>query len=144
MHDHRALAVSLFNRTWDYLRMDDRTAVDNDEMLSMAHASAYHWRQVGKPENFAISQWQISRVYAVLGRAQCAIHHGHRAIQIAAEAGLPAFYVAYAHEAVARGYLVAGDQMAMREHREEASRYLQAIEDPEELELLTRDLETLA
>ena len=42
-------------------------------MLHAAHASRFHWGEVGEPVNFARGEWQISRVYAVLGRPEPAI-----------------------------------------------------------------------
>ena len=66
--DHRQLGVDLFNGTWKLLDKPDRTADEDALLIHMAHASAYHWLQVGKPENFARSHWLCSRVYSVLGR----------------------------------------------------------------------------
>jgi hypothetical protein len=142
--DHRKLAVSLFNRTWELIDMPERTVEQNDEMLSAAHASAYHWLQVGSPQNFAISQWQLARVYALLGRPQSAIHHGERSLSISRDGDLGPFYHSYAHEAIARGHLAAGARDKMLEHKAHALAFVPRIDDPEELEFIERDLATLA
>ena len=71
--DRRQLAVDLFNHVWTLLEKTDRTPMQDDEMLHAAHASRYHWGEVGEPVNFARGEWQCSRVYAVLGRAEPAL-----------------------------------------------------------------------
>ena len=39
-------------------------------MIHAAHASRYHWSQVGTKANLARGEWQVSRVYTVLGRVR--------------------------------------------------------------------------
>src|SRR5204862_6157437 len=70
----RALAVGLFNHVWTLLETPDRTVEQDDEMIHAAHASRYHWGEVGEKVNLARGEWQCSRVYAVLGRADPALH----------------------------------------------------------------------
>ena len=65
----RQLASDLFNLVWTLLEQAGRTTEDDDRMLHAAHASRYHWGQVGGPEQLAIGEWQCARVYSVLGRA---------------------------------------------------------------------------
>ena len=62
---HKKMAVDCFNLTWDYMDKDDRTAEDDINMINSAHASRYHWTQIGKPLNFQRGEWQIARVYAI-------------------------------------------------------------------------------
>ena len=99
---HRQLAVDLFNHTWTLLETTDRTPMQDDEMLHAAHASRHHWGVVGEPVNFARGEWQCSRVYAVLGRAEPALWHGRRCLAICEEHGIGDFDVAFAWEAIAR------------------------------------------
>jgi hypothetical protein len=140
---HRKLAVALFNRAWELMDMAERSEDQDDEMLSTAHASAYHWLQVGTPKNFSISQWQLSRIYAMLNRSASAIHHGQRALVHAEQGDLDAFYHAYGHEAVARGYQVAGERGRMAEHRKRAEDLLPSIEDAEDRAVIQADLNAL-
>ena len=79
-------------------------------MVHAAHASRYHWGQVGGPEQLAIGEWQCARVYSVLGRAEPALHHARRCLEIATAGDVPDWLVASAHEGLARAYLVAGDR----------------------------------
>ena len=50
----RALAIGLFNYTWTLLENPDRTPEQDDEMLHAAHASRYHWGEVGEPANLVL------------------------------------------------------------------------------------------
>ncbi len=67
MTDHRQLGVDLFNHVWTLLDAPERTREQDDEMLHASHASRHHWAQVGGPEHLARGEWQLSRVYVVLG-----------------------------------------------------------------------------
>ena len=62
---------------------------DDDRMLHAAHASRYHWGEAPEcePANLARGEWQISRVYMVLGRAEPAIWHAQRCLEHCEEAG---------------------------------------------------------
>ncbi len=123
---HRQLAVDLFNDTWTLLDKSDRSPGEADLMVHTAHASAYHWRQVGEPLNFARSDWQLSRVYAVLNRPEPALYHAHNCLEICAAEGIGDFDLAFAYEALARASAVGGDQ-------DEAQRYLQLAQEAGEV-----------
>lgn len=144
MTDHRRLAVDLFNHVWTLLNRADRTPEQVDEMIHAAHASAYHWIFAGTAKNRVRSEWQVSRVYAVLGRAEPALFHARRCVELAETADeLEDWDVPYAYEALARASLVAGDENAARSHAERARELGEAISDDESREMLARDLETL-
>ena len=72
--DERRLAVTLFNHTWRLMERTDRSALEDDEILHSTHASRAHWGVVGEPMHWARGEWQCARVYAVLGRAEPALH----------------------------------------------------------------------
>ena len=71
---HKKFAVDCFNGTWDLLDNKDRSREEDFNMIHMAHASRYHWGEIGTPLEFARGDWQISRVYAVLGMGAMAIN----------------------------------------------------------------------
>jgi len=123
---HRQMGVDYFNATWGLLDKEGRSAEDDVAMIHTAHASAYHWLQVGEPLNFARSHWQISRVYAVLGRAEPALYHGRHSLAICQAEGIGDFDLAFAYEALARGYAVA-------ERREQMEENLQLARDAGEM-----------
>ncbi|HYY48825.1 MAG TPA: hypothetical protein VFA17_09125 [Thermoplasmata archaeon] len=105
---HRKTAARLFNRTWDLILKKGRTKEDVVAMIHMAHASRYHWSVVGGPKEAAIGEWQISRVYAVLGRPEPSLFHAQRALEICEARHVDGFPLAYAYEALARAFAIAG------------------------------------
>lgn len=140
---HRNFAVSLFNRVWELLDKTDRSAADDEVMLNAAHASLYHWLQIGEAKNFSIGEWQLARVYATLRRTEPALHHAQRSLDIAENAALPAFYIAYGHEAVARAHALNGDSSAVRTHTERARILAESVENADERAMLLKDLDGL-
>jgi len=140
---HRKLAAELFNGTWTLLEKQDRTPDEDAAMIHMAHASAYHWLQVGTPLNFGRSHWLCSRVYSVLGRPEPALYHAQLAHDICAEHGIGDFDLAYAMEALARAHAVAGNRSESDSWRERARAAAADIADAEDRELLLSDLATI-
>lgn len=109
-------------------------------MLATTFAQRYHWYEVGDPRNWAIADWQISRVAAVLGYAELARRFGLRSLQIAQAHNLGPFLEGFAHEAIARAAAVVDDVETFTEHISEAKALVGAIEDDEERETLEADL----
>jgi len=140
--ESRQLAKRFFNETWTYLEKADRTADDDLMMIHLAHASRLHWQLAGDARNWSISEWQISRVYAVLGRAESALFHGHACLRIATENHLKPFQMGFAHEAIARA-LAIGDPGSAGEHVAAATAFAQDVADPEDKKILETDLSTI-
>ncbi len=142
---HRTLGAGLFNRAWDLLSTEDRTADQDDELVDIAHASAWHWRQVGSAANAARGHWLCSRVYSVLGRGEPAVHHARRATEILAGGGdgIEDWDAAAAAEGMARALGVAGDIDGAAAWKATAVERLAAIADPEDRAVIERDLMTL-
>lgn len=141
--EERRLASRLFNEVWDLLESHDRGSADDDRMIHMAHASRYHWGQVGVAANLVRGEWQCSRVYAVLGRAEPCLHHGQRALDLCLAEGIADFDLAFAYEALARGYAIAGDGDAARRMTEKALAAVDGIAGEEDRKLVLADLETV-
>jgi hypothetical protein len=79
--EHRRLGVELYNGTWELIERRDRTPDEDDEMLHRAHASAYHWLQAPHTAaNRARSHWLCSRVHAIAGQPEGALHHARRCL----------------------------------------------------------------
>lgn len=140
---HRKIAGYLFNHTWYLLDKKRRTQAENDEMLHAAHASRYHWGRVGRPLNLSIGEWQVSRVYSVLGRPEPAIFHARRALEIAHLNGLGRFYVAYAYEALARAFAIARKPHDRDKYIRLAQRTSEGIRDVDDRRMLEEDLATV-
>lgn len=141
----RRLAAALFNHVWTLLDKPERSAADDDEMVHAAHASAYHWMHTGTIANRVRSEWQCSRVYAVLGRAEPALHHARRCLELAesAPAELEEFDLPFAYEALARAHAVAGDEAQAREWLARAKAAGAEIGDEDDRMLLESDLATI-
>ena len=142
--NHRAIGIDLFNRTWELMGKRDRSVEDDDAMLHMAHASAHHWRAEGTgatAHNLARSEWQVSRVYTVLGRGEPAGYHARRCLEICQLNAIGDWDLAYAYEALARAASVAGDQAAAAGYVEQA-RAVEIAED-EDRDAVLADLATI-
>jgi uncharacterized glyoxalase superfamily protein PhnB len=139
----RRLAAHLFNGVWQLLDKPDRTADEDDRLLHMAHASRYHWGQVGTAENRSRGEWQCSRVYAALGRSEPALYHANRNLEICDAHGIGDFDLAFAYEALARSWALAGDGERARAWLERARAAAVDIAEDEDRELLLADLATI-
>jgi DNA-binding transcriptional MerR regulator len=141
----RKLAADLFNHTWTLLERTDRTPEQVDEMIHSAHASRYHWGEVPDREavHLARGEWQCSRVYAVLGRAEPALWHARRCLEINEAAANADWDIASAYEAMARAYMATGDTTQAATWKAKAVAALDAIADPDDREIVEGDIATL-
>ncbi len=139
----RALAAELFNLCWTLLETPERDASQTELMVNAAHASRLFWEEAGGPVNHARGEWQLSRVYAVVGRSEPALHHARRCLELCQANAIDGFDLAFAHEALARAQLLAGESEAAKPHEEEARRISESIEDADDRQLLLDDLGTL-
>jgi hypothetical protein len=140
---HVHFSKACFNQAWTLIEKPDRTEADNEAMIQLNQAALFHWgrRPDCTDRNRAIGYWQASRIRALLGHADEATRYAKLSLTHSAE--LTPFYQSYAHEARARAALTAGDVDAARRHATRARELLQAVDDPEERELLEADLASL-
>jgi hypothetical protein len=141
--DERKLAVQLFNGTWALLEKESRTPEEDDRMVHMAHASRFHWDNVGDDQNRAIGEWQVARVYCVLGHGESALFHARRCLEYASRPGIEDWVPASAYEGLARAQAVAGDTESARDSRDTALALLDKIADPEDRNAVAGDIDTL-
>lgn len=139
----RRLAVDLFNHVWRLLDVADRTPEQDDAMVHAAHASRWHWGQVGGAEQRAVGEWQCSRVYAVLGRPGEALHHARRCLDLSAAEEVDPFVAASAHEALARAYAIAGDVDSAVAERNAAYAIAVDLDDDDDRGVIESDLGSL-
>jgi hypothetical protein len=140
---HRHWGKALFNDTWRLMRMESRTPDEDALMAHQAHASLYHWLQCGTPANAARGEWQVSRVYCLLGRAEPALFHAHRVLDICRRNGIGDWDLAFAYEALARGYAVADDADQTRRWLDEAHLASKNIAEDDDREVVLSDLKTI-
>jgi hypothetical protein len=141
---HRQFAVDLFNLVWELMDKKERTPEENDRMLYAAHASRFHWGEIGTPLEFERGEWQISRVYAILNRPQSAIYHAKRCLEICTANGIGDFDLAFAYEAMARAYAAAGESDKSQEYIELGKHTGKQIEDEEDREYFLSELNTVS
>jgi hypothetical protein len=143
---HRYFSAHCFNSAWDLIDKPERTPEEDLEMLHRAMAGLWHWTQ--RPDctatNRSIGFWQVSRIYSLLGQAENAHRYGVLCLRESQQEGVEPFYLAYAHEALARADMVAGKGEKMRQHLSDAQRIAGQVEEGDEKQGLLRDLETIS
>jgi len=137
---HRKMAVECFNKTWDYLRKKNRTPDDDRLMLNLAHSSCYHWSLVGKAPNFAIGDWQISRVYSALKQPDLAMRFATSSLETCRKSNLSELLVS-AYEGVARAYAVANEYLSAKEFTDKARRQLSQVTDEEDVKIYSDQID---
>ena len=141
--EHRQLGIELYNRTWELLE----GGADPDETVHTAHASAYHWRHAAgaTAANRARSEWLCSRVYALLGRPEAALHHACRCIELveSAPAEMEDWDKAGAYEALTRAHLAAGEMEDARHFFELARKETAKIAEEDDRKHIEADLDGL-
>jgi hypothetical protein len=141
---HKKMGVDLFNMTWDLMDKADRTTAEDVKMIHAAHASRYHWGEIGVPLNFERGEWQISRVYAVLNMPEPALFHAERCLAICEEHGIADFDIAFAYEAMARAHAIAGNIAECRRYLELAQQAGERIEEDDNKGYFFGELSTIA
>lgn len=139
----RKLAAALFNEVWRLMQLPERTEAQDAAMQHGAHASCYHWMVVGEPVNRARGEWQVSRVYTVLGQPEAAYLHAQKVLDICQREGIGDFDLAFAYEALARASALGGDTQAAQGWAAQAREASAAIADEEDRNLLLADLATV-
>ena len=140
---HRHFGSKLNGEVWNLLGKPERSESEDEQMIHAAHASCYHWLQVGTGAHHQRGEWLISHVYAVLGLPLAALHHAQRCQALTEEHAdlLEDFDRAYALEALARANAVAGNRDEALEYRKLAAEAGQAIADAESKKYFLGDLE---
>jgi len=141
--EHKRFAVSLFNLTWSLLDKTDRTRQEEDKMIHAAHASRYHWGEIGTPIEFERGEWQISRVYSTLGRSEPALFHAKRCLDICKENSIGDFDIAFAYEAMARALSIAGEKAKCKKNLQLATQAAEKIKKQEDKNYFLSELKTI-
>lgn len=141
---HRKLAADLFNFTWDFIEKTVRSEIEDETMINAAHASRFHWGLVGKPVNFARGEWQISRAYSVVYRAEPALYHAKKSLELCLVNQLGHFDLGFAHEAMARAYAVQGDTTQRDENIGHARQAAENVGEEEDRIWLLKNIDTIA
>ena len=113
-------------------------------MIQRTMASLWHWTQRPdcSPTNLSVGYWQAARVYALVGEAANARKYARLCLDITPTDA--AFYLGYAHEAMARAEALAGNEENATEHLAKATQFATNVTKAEDRKLLEADLASLA
>lgn len=107
---NKKFAIELNNLVWNLLGKKERTHEDNEKMIHAAHASCYHWGEIGEPINLQRGEWMISHVYAILNRPEATLYHARECMELTEKHKFVDFDLAYAYETMTRAYAAAGEK----------------------------------
>ena len=142
-HAHQFFSAHCFNFTWKLIDKAKRTEPENEQMIQCTLASLWHWtqREDCTDTNLSIGYWQAARVYALAGEADNARKYAQLCLDITPTED--PFYLGYAHEAMARAEVLAGNQKLANEHLAKAKHFATNVIKAEDRKLLEADLATL-
>lgn len=141
---HLHFAQMLNGQVWQLMGSKTRTVQDTALMLHAAHASLYHWLQVGNVTNHQRGLWLLSRVYATLGDGHHALRCARRCMALteAHRADMADFDVAYAYEGMARALTLSGKKDEADGYFRRAQEAGAAIVEKEDRDIFLSDLGT--
>ena len=141
--DHKGIASQCFNAVWELLEKRDRSSEENETMIHLSHTSFWHWTQVPDhgADNISVGYWQLSRVYAAVGRYASAEEFGQRCVE--RSRNLDPFYLGYAYESLARAYAGLDERGRAKENLSKAQELLAKIQDKDSAEYLKQDLDEI-
>ena len=133
---HKQFAMQCNNRAWA-LSVQRRSAAEDREMLDAAHASAYHWAQVGTELHRMRATMLLAEVHALLG-------HGPTALALAtqmrnyflARSDTPDWELAFTHAIHAHSAHAAGDMAEHRNSYRQAVAALAAVGDEQDRKIV--------
>ena len=137
---HRKTAVACFNKTWDFLDKKNRSREEDLQMLHAAHTSRYHWGYIGNAHNFAINDWQISRVYADLKQAALALIFAKSSLETCEKNSLTDLLPS-AYEGMARAYATASEAGEAKRYLQMARKQLDLVRDEEDRKIYAQQID---
>jgi len=126
----RALGVTAHNIAVEF--ENRATPLSDDErafMLRAAFVSRDFWKIAGGPKESGLAEYRLSMSHLKAGDAANALRHANECLRVANENGAPADDVFFAHEAIARSQLLAGDVASARAERDAMASALSTVED---------------
>jgi tetratricopeptide (TPR) repeat protein len=140
---HKKIAKETNNSVWPILDKARPTQADLEQALDMAYASRYHWSKVGEPINLARADYNISRVYSAMGRAEPALYHAKRCLRITEDAGVGDWDLAFAYEALTRMYAVARNKTEYEKYRKLTLKAMEDIREEEDRNIVKTEFDKI-
>ena len=141
---HRFFSAECFNDAWDLIGRADRTPAEDEYLISVCHASLWHWRCRADctSRHLSIGYWQLARVYALLNEPANARKYAELCRDVSGAEG--PLLRGYACEALARAAMVANDRAAVLRYKREAHLLATQVEDTDDRALLVNDLNSIS
>jgi hypothetical protein len=136
---HKRFAMSCNNRAWE-LSVQPRTPSQDLEMLNAAHASAWHWAQVGTELNRMRATMLLAEVHSLLGHGQSAFSLAREMQTYFLSQDTPDWKRAFTHAVYAHAAYAAGHLAEHRSAYTEAADALRAIADDEDRIVVAKTL----
>ena len=134
---HKRFAMACNNRAWE-LSVRERSKAEDSEMLDMAHASAWHWAQIGTELNRMRATMLLAEVHALLGMGASALAYARDMRDFFLGQETPDWELAFTHAIHAHAAHVAGQTAEHREAHGRASAALAAIADEEDRKIVAQ------
>jgi hypothetical protein len=144
MGNQGMIFAKCFNKnTWEFLNNPSRSFEDDLRMISLAHASYIHWCEEGTNVHQQRGLWLLARVYTVIEYPKQALLYANQCEYLTQtfKGEMMDFDLAYAKEGLARANALAGNKTAAEEHLLEAETLGDWIQNAEDKEIFTGDLE---
>ena len=94
--------------------------------------------------NFERSDWQLSRVYALLERPDASMYHAQRCLEICQSEGIGDFDLAFAHEAMTRAHAIGGQRDDAMQYHVKAMEAGGMIKKKDDRDYFFAELESVA
>jgi hypothetical protein len=141
---HRHFAMEANNRAWQ-LAVEPRDLAKDREMLSAAHASAWHWAVVGTELNRMRATMLLAEVHALLGHGATALTYAREMREyFLCHADTPDWEVAFTHAVYAHAAHAVGDLAQHRAAYQEAVVAMVAISEEEDRAIVLKTFSQVA
>jgi hypothetical protein len=139
---HRRFAMRCNNRAWE-LSVMPRSAAEDREMLSVAHASVWHWEQVGTELNRMRAKMLLAEVHALLGFGPSAFSLASEILNYFSTRDTPDWEIALTHTIYAHAAHAAGKSTKHRAAYAKAVAAIGVIENAEERDIVSKTFENI-
>ncbi|MBM4362397.1 MAG: hypothetical protein FJ104_06930 [Deltaproteobacteria bacterium] len=142
---HRYFAAHCFNSAWPLIDKAERTPEEETQLLALGHASLWHWTQRADctDKSLSVGHWMLSRIYSVLREPAGARRYAESCLRMSGRPLVEPFYLAFAHEAVARAAALREDWATVSTSLRAARELAEQVADPANRKLLLDDLSTV-
>ena len=140
---HRWFSTHCFNEAWRLIEQTNRSPDEDQQMVALSFASLWHWTQRTDcaSRNLSIAYWQLSRIFALIDDGANATRYAEKCLQYSHGEG--PFFLAYAHEAIARAARVGNERDRAAHHLAEARKLAPQVADAEDRANLEKDLDSI-